>query len=217
LEAGYTFGVITPDVVESVLAPRTTAVVAPVYGTLKRLFPFNLLIACKIVSVAATVPDPELYPVIRLPVISAAVAILGTPVPVVFLSIPVVSPDNATPFILTTVSAVEPVASPVCVAFPVIAISPLPKRLVELIVLILVPETKVACFASKAVLVALAEGSVSSDALTEDKSVSTTPIDIPELSSTPASPGSGLHRFYAKTDGKPYSKSAAGIQHPLNV
>jgi hypothetical protein len=46
---------------------------------------------------------------------------------------------------------------------------------------------------------------------------STTPIDLPELSSTPASPGSGFHRFYAKTDGKPYSKSAAGIEYPLTV
>jgi hypothetical protein len=44
---------------------------------------------------------------------------------------------------------------------------------------------------------------------------STTPIDLPELSSTPANPGSGYHRFYAKTDGKPYSKSAAGVEYSL--
>jgi len=44
---------------------------------------------------------------------------------------------------------------------------------------------------------------------------STTPIDLPELSGTPATPGSGYHRFYAKTDGKPYSKSAAGTEYPL--
>ena len=45
-----------------------------------------------------------------------AVAMLGTPVVVVFFKIPVASPDIRTPLILTTVSAVEPVASPVCVA-----------------------------------------------------------------------------------------------------
>jgi hypothetical protein len=43
-----------------------------------------------------------------------------------------------------------------------------------------------------------------------------TPIDLPELSSAPASPGSGYHRFYAKTDGKPYSKSAAGVEYDLS-
>lgn len=45
---------------------------------------------------------------------------------------------------------------------------------------------------------------------------STTPIDLPELSGTPATPGSGYHRFYAKTDGKPYSKSAAGTEYDLS-
>jgi len=40
----------------------------------------------------------------------------GTPVDVVFLRIPVASPANETPFIFTTVKAVDPVASPVCVA-----------------------------------------------------------------------------------------------------
>jgi len=45
-----------------------------------------------------------------------AVAMLGTPVLVVFFSIPVASPLIKTPLILTTVKAVDPVASPVCVA-----------------------------------------------------------------------------------------------------
>lgn len=45
---------------------------------------------------------------------------------------------------------------------------------------------------------------------------SNTPIDLPELSSAPASPGSGYHRFYAKTDGKPYSKNSAGVEVALS-
>ena len=47
---------------------------------------------------------------------SAATAMLGTPVVVVFLSIPVARPDITTPLMATTVKAVAPVASPVCVA-----------------------------------------------------------------------------------------------------
>lgn len=48
-----------------------------------------------------------------------------------------------------------------------------------------------------------------------DKSL--TPIDLPELSSAPASPASGFHRFYAKTDGKAYSKSSAGTEYDLTA
>ena len=48
-----------------------------------------------------------------------------------------------------------------------------------------------------------------------DKSL--TPIDLPELSSAPASPASGFHRFYAKTDGKPYSKSSSGTEYDLTA
>jgi hypothetical protein len=48
-----------------------------------------------------------------------------------------------------------------------------------------------------------------------DKSL--TPIDLPELSSAPASPGSGFHRFYAKTDGKAYSKSSGGTEYDLTA
>lgn len=44
---------------------------------------------------------------------SHQVAILGTPVVVVFFKIPVASPLNSVPFIHFTVRAVEPVASPV--------------------------------------------------------------------------------------------------------
>ena len=46
---------------------------------------------------------------------SAATAIDGAPVVVVFLSIPVARPDINTPLIFTTVNAVDPVASPVWV------------------------------------------------------------------------------------------------------
>lgn len=48
-----------------------------------------------------------------------------------------------------------------------------------------------------------------------DKSL--TPIDLPELSVAPASPASGFHRFYAKTDGKAYSKSSAGTEYDLTA
>jgi len=48
-----------------------------------------------------------------------------------------------------------------------------------------------------------------------DKSL--TPIDLPELASAPASPGSGFHRFYAKTDGKSYSKNSAGTEYDLTA
>jgi len=48
---------------------------------------------------------------------SAPVAIDGTPVPVVFFNIPVLSPDSNVPLIPTTVNPADPVASPVCVAF----------------------------------------------------------------------------------------------------
>lgn len=48
-----------------------------------------------------------------------------------------------------------------------------------------------------------------------DKSL--TPIDLPELSSAPASPASGFHRFYAKTDGKAYSKSSGGTEYDLTA
>jgi hypothetical protein len=44
---------------------------------------------------------------------SAAIAIEGTPVPVVFLRIPVPSVDRSVPLIPTTVRPVAPVASPV--------------------------------------------------------------------------------------------------------
>jgi hypothetical protein len=44
-----------------------------------------------------------------------------------------------------------------------------------------------------------------------------TPLDLPELSSAPASPGSGFHRFYAKTDGKAYSKNSAGTEYDLTA
>jgi hypothetical protein len=44
-----------------------------------------------------------------------------------------------------------------------------------------------------------------------------TPLDLPELSSAPASPGSGFHRFYAKTDGKSYSKNSAGTEYDLTA
>jgi hypothetical protein len=44
---------------------------------------------------------------------SAATAIDGTPVVVVFFKIPVAKPAKEVPLILTTVSAVDPVASPV--------------------------------------------------------------------------------------------------------
>lgn len=44
---------------------------------------------------------------------------------------------------------------------------------------------------------------------------SNTPLDLPELSSTPSNPGSGYHRFYAKTDGKPYALNSAGIEYAL--
>lgn len=48
-----------------------------------------------------------------------------------------------------------------------------------------------------------------------DKSL--TPIDLPELSSAPASPASGFHRFYAKTDGKAYSKNSSGTEYDLTA
>ena len=47
---------------------------------------------------------------------SAPVAILGTPVPVVFFNNPVPNQARLVPFKATTVKAVAPVASPVCVA-----------------------------------------------------------------------------------------------------
>ena len=53
---------------------------------------------------------------------SALVAILGTHVPVVFLSSPVPSPARLVPLSATTVKAPEPVASPVCVAFVTLAV-----------------------------------------------------------------------------------------------
>ena len=43
------------------------------------------------------------------------------------------------------------------------------------------------------------------------------PLDLPELSSSPSSPASGFHRFYAKTDGKPYSKSSGGTEYDLSA
>lgn len=48
---------------------------------------------------------------------SAPVAILGTPVPVLFFKIPVANPAKEVPLIRLTVNAVDPVASPVWVAF----------------------------------------------------------------------------------------------------
>ena len=53
---------------------------------------------------------------------SAATAIEGAPVVVVFLRMPVAKPDINTPFILTTVKAVDPVASPVWVALVTLAV-----------------------------------------------------------------------------------------------
>lgn len=45
----------------------------------------------------------------------------------------------------------------------------------------------------------------------------TTPIDLPTLSSAPASPGAGYMRFYGKTDGKPYAKNDAGTEYDLSA
>jgi hypothetical protein len=45
----------------------------------------------------------------------------------------------------------------------------------------------------------------------------TTPIDLPALSSAPASPGSGYMRFYGKTDGKPYAKNSNGDEYDLSA
>ena len=53
---------------------------------------------------------------------SAATAMLGTPVPVVFFRIPVVNPANEVPLIFTTVTATEP--DPLAVASPVRAVIP---------------------------------------------------------------------------------------------
>jgi hypothetical protein len=44
-----------------------------------------------------------------------------------------------------------------------------------------------------------------------------TALDVPELSSAPSSPGSGYHRFYAKTDGGLYSKNSAGTERNLGI
>jgi len=44
-----------------------------------------------------------------------------------------------------------------------------------------------------------------------------TALDVPELSSAPSSPGSGYHRFYAKTDGKLYAKNSAGTEKDLTI
>lgn len=41
------------------------------------------------------------------------------------------------------------------------------------------------------------------------------PIDLPQLSSTPPSPGAGYHRFYAKADGYPYGLNANGEEQRL--
>ncbi len=41
------------------------------------------------------------------------------------------------------------------------------------------------------------------------------PLDIVELSASPGSPGSGYQRIYAKTDGKFYVKTSAGVEVEL--
>lgn len=41
------------------------------------------------------------------------------------------------------------------------------------------------------------------------------PIDIPEVSSSPAAPTAGYSRIYSKTDGKVYKKNAAGVEVEL--
>ena len=80
----------------------------------------------KILFTVKLFPDAKVRPVTvaALPVVfwfnvgkSPATAILGTPVTVVFLRIPVASDESNVLLIPTTVSAVAPVASPVCVAF----------------------------------------------------------------------------------------------------
>lgn len=43
----------------------------------------------------------------------------------------------------------------------------------------------------------------------------TTPISIPELSSSPSNPGSGYQKIYAKTDGKLYVRNSSGTETQL--
>ena len=43
----------------------------------------------------------------------------------------------------------------------------------------------------------------------------TTPISLPELSSSPSNPGSGYQKIYAKTDGKLYVRNASGTETQL--
>ena len=95
-------GVVSAGLVPSITAPVPLEVVTPVPPD-------------KTASVAespAAVPELFWFKTGK----SAATAIDGTPVVVVFFSMPVASPDINTPLIFTTVKAVEPVASPVCVA-----------------------------------------------------------------------------------------------------
>ena len=42
-----------------------------------------------------------------------------------------------------------------------------------------------------------------------------TPISIPELSSSPSNPASGYQKIYAKTDGKLYVRDSSGTETEL--
>ena len=95
-------GVVSAGLVPSITAPVPLEVVTPVPPD----------------KTASVAESPAAVPVLFWFKTgkSAAIAIDGAPVVVVFFSMPVASPDINTPLILTTVSAVLPVASPVCVA-----------------------------------------------------------------------------------------------------
>jgi len=95
-------GVTSVGLVASAFAPLPVEVVTPVPPEA----------TASVVLKDAAEPEVFWFKVGKSP----ATAIEGTPVVVVFFKIPVASPDIRTPLILTTVSAVLPVASPVCVA-----------------------------------------------------------------------------------------------------
>ena len=95
-------GVTSVGLVASALAPLPVEVVTPVPPEA----------TASVAESPAAVPELFWFKTGK----SAATAIDGAPVVVVFFSMPVASPDINTPLIFTTVKAVEPVASPVCVA-----------------------------------------------------------------------------------------------------
>jgi hypothetical protein len=105
----------------AMLVALPTEVIGPVKLALVESLPFSFCIACSIVSVADTVPAPDVYPVKTLPITAELVSVVAFPTEVaspvklaLVVTVPAVKPE-AVPVMLVPTNAAgvpKPIALP---------------------------------------------------------------------------------------------------------